>query len=418
MREKYSSAVIALYAMLVPALATAQFAVAYEPSPPPIESQMSSERLREEWKTCRWRLGALRLAPAVFVRDVQYLRNVYGTRPPYVSDVTASAGVGLYGYLPLGAHGMLAAKAEPVYTWWRDLTERRVWNGHYGAAATWEKGRLALLAMANLRQEPRVPSADLIQPINTKEGSVLGEVEFRLTPQVATVVRHEEREVQYRRRDVPDLASELDRLERNQRLQALGWRWRPGKRVTLGAGLSRAEVRFPDAENDLSASGNGWFVEGRFEGTRWTANATFFKHRLKPEGHSLFLPYSRTSWGFQIGSREYQKLQWRLYGHRRIAFLARVLGYHVDEGYGATVGLRLREQILAAVLFEEGSFDGIGAPDGSKDLVGWQVDWQPRGRAWRLGVRGSREWRELGGEKLEVERFSVSLGLGANRGRW
>lgn len=415
---KYSPVVIALCLTVVPASAPAQFAVAYEASPPLIERPIFSERLREEWRSCRWRLGALRLAPAVFVRDVQYLRNVYGTRTPYVSDVTASAGVGLYGYLPLGAHGMLAVRAEPIYTWWRDLSERRVWNGRYGAAATLEKGRLALLAMANLRREPRVPSADLIQPINTKEGSVLAEAEFRLTPQVATIVRHEEREIQYRRRDVPDLDSELIQLERNQRLQALGWRWRPGKRVTVGAGLSRAEVRFPSAENDLSASGNGWFVEGRFEGTRWTGNLNLFKHRLKPEGNSLFIPYSGTSWVFQIGSREYQKLQWRLYGHRRIAFLARILGYHEDEGYGVTVGLRLRERILAAVLFEQGSLEGVGAPDGSRDLVGWQVDWQPHGRAWKFGIKGSREWRELGGEKLEVERFSVSLALGTSRGRW
>ena len=108
--------------------ASAQF-TQYTPAGTFNESRESTDLvLQRNIDEARWKAGRVLLDPWFGVRDIGYVSNVQGTG---VSDYTATAGIGIRGWLPLSSEFTLAAHFLPEYVWWKNLTSRNRWNGPF-----------------------------------------------------------------------------------------------------------------------------------------------------------------------------------------------------------------------------------------------------------------------------------------------
>ena len=92
----------------------------------PYESR--KDALTKAMQQARWNWGGLHVAPWIGLRDVTYQER--GTADSTAGELTATGGAGLKGYLPLGAHGMLALHALPEYAWWQKQSDRNTVVGH------------------------------------------------------------------------------------------------------------------------------------------------------------------------------------------------------------------------------------------------------------------------------------------------
>jgi hypothetical protein len=372
-----------------------------------------------------WRLGPVRAAPWVALHDLTYVDNVYGVASGRKSDITATLTAGLHAYLPLGEKFILGAYALPEYVWWRDLTNRRVWNGRYGLGAFGYFRRLTLEVKAGSAREQQVASDELEQPVTLRHEDISATAELHVLERLGVFGEATKAKLRYSDRGVV-LPGEhrLSALDHDETTVGGGIRYRPRSGLTIGLGVDRVTTDFAPSAVNRSSSGTGPFVELGVEGSRLDVHARVARISLEPGAGSSFPPLKDTTGNASLGLKiRHQTLEF--YGGRSLAYSLLVAqpGY-VDRrtGVGLSGDLGWRGSYR---LYGERGRDDYLDPDGrsvfSDDIRAWGLLFDItllRGSALTLGGERTSYTSALPGRGRTVNRIIAALHFGQRGATW
>jgi hypothetical protein len=324
------------------------------------------ERIEAAVSESRWRLGPLRVDPWLTVHDVAWVDNVFGTADDEVSDLTATAGAGLKGYLPLGPKTTLALHALPEYVYWQDLAELRQWRGRYGVGLFGYFNRLTVEAEGRLSESQGYLSAEL----GTRTGFEQETGALRLEVDVAgplavfagasrTVFRYDADPL------APVGASALDRTERV--LQG-GLRYTLPRGLEIGLGVESSQADFDATAGDRSNSGTGPLLELALDGAKVDLALSAVYRSLEAEQGSSFTELKEVSGDARLAVTPGSRLTVALYGARNLVYSALDEGAtFLDERLGASVDMPLGWRTAASAFVESASYQfRTAAGDGDR----------------------------------------------------
>jgi hypothetical protein len=389
-------ALLTLAVLFGPAVAWAQFQQYTAPGQLVESRETMQELLERRMKESRWRLGRTFLDPWIGVRDIAYVDNVQGAvQGEQQSDLTASLGIGLRAYRPIGSELTLAAYALPQYVWWRELTDRRRVNGRYGAGLFGNLGRTGLELTAARSEDALFFSRELEVPVNTRLDRGAAQLEIDLVGDLSLFAGAELRRVRYLDEDDPAL-SNLDLLDRDEEILRAGVRFHLFGALEIGVGAEDSTVDFDAGERDRSNRGTSPVLQVEFRGSGLRLGSSLAWRDLEPEPGSAFVPYEEVTGNFQLEAGVAGRLRPQLYGRRNLVYaIDPQWAYFEDTGFG--VGLRASLGSSAGVrLFVE---------QGTNDYI-----------AFGGALDRRDEYRARGGElRIRLGRFSLLVGATRTR---
>lgn len=426
-----SSALLLLCAvfLLGPSMAFAQYTQYTPPGQGALSEETASkeERLQTAMERAPWRLGPIRLAPWLGLKQIGYVDNVFGRVDETRSDLTATAGAGLHGYLPMGRSAVLAAHVLPEYVWWRELEDRRIWNWNTGVGLFAFFNRLSLEATARSARSQVPLNFEFEAPVNLRRDQAAAAFELRLHDRVSLFGAGSVAEFRFRDEDVERLpgSQPLRFLDRDEERVSGGLRyhWRPNVTVSGGAEVSR--VDFLEGERDRSHRSTAPLAEVRVDGNRFNARMRAVWTRLEPAGGSQF-PESRTTLGsFNLGFTPGSRLSWRLYGGRNLVYAYWTdASYYTQDRIGLGLSLPVGWRTVLGAFSEQGRIRvdqqaGFVRSRGDSSSHGGTVSFLVRGQT-RLLFRVSRTTYDGIGEipRTTITRFNATLGLGTGVAEW
>lgn len=202
-----------------------------------------SSVLDHEMEEARWHLGAFRIDPELAVGDVGTTRTK-SSGAPAREDTRAHASAGLRGYVPLGAHLVLAARLAPEYLWWTNTRERRRPVTNFGVGLFGFYNRLSVAGNVRRRWSEEVVSPEIDELIAQRVDEAAVDVELRTTGRTLLFGSSRIADV-----EVPESATGLPRaLPRRERRSEVGVRYRVSGYLWAVASLdSVADERDGDA---------------------------------------------------------------------------------------------------------------------------------------------------------------------------
>lgn len=339
------------------AAAGAQFLQYTPPGGPEKDPETRREKLEREYEEARFRLGAVRVAPILSLRDMAYVRNFFamGNEPP--DDFTATLGLGLRAFLRNGAKATWTVQALPEYVWWAQQGEKRRLDGNYLVGFNGYFNRLTVEAQAGRRQQQEIVTPEVPVPVGARRdgGELL--LELRLTGATSIFTAASVNRQEILTEGLDDFASTgLERLDRQERVLRGGLRWRPRTPWTVGVGAERSEVDFDDDALDRSNSGTAPVAEVRFEGNRLLVRADAAFRSLEAERGSLFLPYDRVTGGAFVSLQAGRVLSPGVYFNRGLVYpLSPDYAYVEDERLGVALDIVLGRRTRARLFTETGT---------------------------------------------------------------
>ncbi len=313
----------------------------------------TKERLEEAMEQARWHLGPLRLEPWVGLGQLSYYDDLEPWSSGKQSDYTLSAGAGLSAFLPLGYRGLVAAYALPEYKWWRQYTNRNRLNGRYGIGMFADFGRVTVDLRGFRSSEPWFVGYVDEVPIDVqREGADLG-VEMRVLGRLAVFGTASKTSWRYDDDDLRDTSlPRLRTLDRDERREGVGLRYRFQERLTISLGYERSQNDFLFSEFDRSNSGSAPSLALDYRGGRLSVNLKVAEYQLDPRAGSLFTPFSgrtgqgRVRWDF--GSRS----GLTLYASRGLSFAFGGVEYYEVETLGGALQFPLGWRASASAFGE------------------------------------------------------------------
>jgi hypothetical protein len=340
----------------------AQFLQYTPPGGPEQPPEARQQQLEHEVEEARYHLGPVRIAPWFTLRDVAYVRNfVPASETP--DDFTATAGLGLRTYLRNGRKATWTLQVLPEYVWWARQSERRRLNGRYLLGYYGYFNRLTVEARAGREQLQHLASPELPVPVSGRsdQGELLAEVELSHAFYVFTAFeRRRETNLVDELAD-PQLAA-LSQLDRDERIERAGLRWRPRRRWSIGLGAERSQVDFDHAVPDRSNSGTSPLAELDYEGRRARFLVNVADRSLTASRGSAFVPYNKLTGNAAAFLGAGSKLAWTLYASRNLVYSqTSTYAYLTDDrlGLSATVGLGLGGRLQTRLFVETGADDYI-----------------------------------------------------------
>ena len=227
------------------------------------------------------------------------------------------------------------------------------------------------------------------------QGELLAEVELSHSFFVFTAVQ-----LRREKNLVDDLAdprlAALSLLDRDERIERAGLRWRPRRRWSIGLGAERSQVDFDRAVPDRSSSGTAPLAELAYEGRRVRFQANVADRSLTAARGAAFVPYDKLTGDAAAFLGVGGKLSWTLYASRNLVYaLSSSYAYLTDDrlGLAATVGLGGRMQTRLFV--ETGTDDYVAfspsAPRRQDDVFSYGASVTFRiARNLSLGLQGLR----------------------------
>jgi hypothetical protein len=386
------------------------------------------EALESAVSSARWRWGAVRVEPWLALRELAWIESESADGSSD-GDLTATAGAGLHGYLPLGGHATLAAQVLPEYVWWRERSGERRLAGRYGLGLFADTRRFTLETIA------RSADADLFATPELDRRVELDERRFELRLDVPVVGRFglfargeaasaevSESAEAHDPGDPPlDPSEPVDALDRDERWWAAGVRWTPRRDLTLAAGVGRSRTRFdrPDGEDN---EGSSLYGELRWRRPKLEASLQGHEVDLEAADGSAFPGFRGTVGEARLRWSPRDRFAWALYGRRGLVYSIEADRSHfVDRRWGTEVSFRPGWRTSLALFVERGdhAYAATAALAGRTDDVeseGARAELAfGRGFALALSLRRTRvESPEPGREREFAElRGGLTFGAGA-----
>ena len=214
------------------------------------ERESTDELLERSMQEARWRLGALLVDPWLSLRDVGYINEA----EPFGSDVTATVGVGLRAYLPIGNQTTLAIHGLPEYNAYFENTERNQLNFSYGLGLFSNFGRIGMEVSARQQERDDFFSNELNRRVTSQISYGVFSLEVDLGRGVSIFGAAEPR--LYRFPESSDFLEQalLDQ-ERDEAVFRAGFRLALPRGLSIALGAETSEADFDSETNDRSNSG-------------------------------------------------------------------------------------------------------------------------------------------------------------------
>ncbi|HXO28540.1 MAG TPA: hypothetical protein VOA80_14425 [Thermoanaerobaculia bacterium] len=364
--------------LLVALSAEAQFTQYTTPGGPEGRPADRKTELAKQVANARVKLGPVRIAPEISLKNVEYVKNLVGSSVSTTpSDFTATASGGLRAYLPTGSSVTWTGFALPEYVWWQKEPGRRQLGGLYavGVDAFWN--RLTVAARAASAAQQQVLSAEVPTLVSGRTDHVEVSADLRLTGAISAyasgqLVRQHALGNAVTNPIVP-LFAELDREERVERAEL---RWRPGTWL-IGLGAEHSDVTFADRQPgsvDRSNSGTAPVLEvSRLHG-RLGFDVDLAQRSLTATRGSAFVKFDKTTGHATVSYEIARPVELFVYANRNLV-------YSVDPGYsyfddlrhGASLHLSIGSRARLNVFGETGTLGYTaylpGTPERHDDLV-------------------------------------------------
>jgi hypothetical protein len=397
----------------------AQSLIQYTPPGGPQEKPESRrEQLERQIEGARYHLGPIRVAPWATVRDLAYVHNLYTAGqqiPP--SDLTATAGVGFRAYLRNGSKATWIGQVLPEYVWWQKQTQRRQLNGRYLLGYSAYFNRLTLELQAGRQQQQQIVTPEVPVPVSSRNdgGELLAELRLYRSLSLFAVTS-------FNRQNnlVEDLhdprTDDLRLLDREDRTERLGVRWRPERRWSIGLAGEHTESDFTHrGAFDRSNSGTAPLVETSFQGNHLGFQAEVADRSLSARRGAELVPFHGVTGNAAVtfGGVE-TRANATFYTSRTLVYsLSSLYPYFLDQRLGTALTVGFGQRTRARVFAEGGRNDytafAATTPRLREDVssFGGSLSFNLR-RGLRLGIEGirSRYDPNLAGET----RFYTSVG--------
>jgi hypothetical protein len=345
----------ATVSFLVAGAAAAQFPQYIAPGSLGIPTVAPRTSLEKSVGNAPWKAGPFRLQPYVVLRDLGYVDNLFpsGAR---VSDVTATGGLGVKAYLPLGSKVTVAAHVLPEYVWWRHFEQLRGWRHRAGVGVFAYFNRLSM--------ELNYTDNDLLQYVSHEFDSPAditknrlefsGQVDFAGPFSLFAGASRDDWSYDDNGFGFafPDRIEVLDRSEET---------WRTGVRYTrrsgfaLGFGYEENRVDFEQSRRDRSSEGEGYVVTVTHEGARLSIGADMVRREIRETEGSQFRRFKAWTGGGRLSLRGQGRFGASLFGNRQVVYsLAQGTSYFVNQRLGASLDGRLGWRTNVRLFAERG----------------------------------------------------------------
>jgi hypothetical protein len=380
--------------------AGAQSLVQYTPPGGPQERPESRrEDLERQVEAARYRLGPVRVAPWATLHDLAYVRSLFTTGDRQPSDLTATAGAGFRAYLRNGSKATWTAQVLPEYVWWQRQSRRRQLNGRYLLGFSGYFNHLTLEVQAGRQQQQQIVTPEVPVPVSSRNdgGEVLAELRLSRAFSLfaAAAVNRQSNLVS----DVVDpRTGDLRLLDRDERVERLGVRWRPETRWSVGLGGEHTATEFThQGAFDRSNSGTAPVAEIRFRGNHLGLQADAADRSLTARRGAVLVPFHGVTGNAAVtlGGAE-TRASVTLYSSRDLIYsLSPLYPYLSDQRLGTALRVGFGQRTHARVFVEGGRNDYTAfsavTPRRREDVssYGGELTVELR-RSLRLGIEGVR----------------------------
>jgi hypothetical protein len=418
---------VAVVAILLAAAAFAQFEQYIAPGSMGVQLLPTKERLDTAMEEARFQLGPLRLAPWFALQNVSWVNNVYGTAVNPKSDFTATASLGLHGYIPAGPKFVFGLYALPEYVWWNDLSYLRGWNGKYGVGIFGYFNRVTMEVQAGDWRTQQFYSTENPIPVNAEQKRGAATLEVEVLGRLSIFGNAWEDRWRYESPSGGTLPTDILQLsDRDETMVGGGLRYRFSEAFTLAFGYEQLTTDFLSDTQNRSNSGDGRFVEFELKGKRLWATAYVTALSLRPEGDSEFVPLDTTTGHAQIGWKPGGKLEWQAYGGRTVSYtLLTVDPYYIDQRWGLSLQSPLGWRTTGRIFWEQGrdQFPGVSgdAIRRTDDFNGYGLSLNVKlGEGSAVGLEGARtDYTSILPEfNRVITRIQVTLSLAGAGAQW
>lgn len=340
--------------------ATAQFAQYTAPGSLGERGEALEGHLKEAVEKARWSLGPLRLDPWTTVKDLAFIDNVFAdTSGQEVSDITATAGIGLRGYLRTGSKVIWAVHALPEYVYWQDQTERRRWNGRYGGGLFAYFNRLKIEATVQQTKVQDVVTAEFEQQITSDQLRVQLSTEVELTGAISIYADAYSLETENLTQELADSrVPELQRLDREETVINAGLRWRPRRRIAFSLGFEASDVVFTDPTFSRANSGTAPFFGVEYDRDSLFVRANVAVRSLEAENTANFPDFDDPTGDLLIQIKPSERLSVQFYGQSGLVYsLSSDYAYFTDQRFGGGVRFEVGRRLSLRGYAEVGSLD-------------------------------------------------------------
>jgi len=417
-----------LLCLLLPTLATTAQAQYTSPGSGMNITPNRKEQLDRAIEDARWNLGPVRVQPWFGISNISYRDNI-PTAPVDASgqqattdDVTATGGAGLKLYLPFARDaGVLAAYAQPQYTWWNELDERNQLLGNYGAGLFTFFGRLELEATATRTEHLEITTTEVLDQLPATIDTLQAKSQVEVTSAIALAGSVSYSETSYDAEEGfdPALGLAARALDRNTTTSRLSLRYLlKSNRGYLGAGVQVEETEFDGAFGNRGNDGESVFFEMLLRGNKMDLDLDLVERDLQPTAGSTFEGYEATTGRAAVVLRPGWRFDFRLYGSRSLQYsLVDADQFFQEDRQGIGTGIELSSRMQMTAFYEVGENDYQGTLDGQlaradEDLTAYGADLHIElGR--NLGLRIGARQTEIDSQNplLDRELTEVTVGL-------
>lgn len=348
-------------AALVAALTTLPTAAQYTPPGSLAQPRVPAvERVEQGAEAAPWRLGPVRLEPRAWLRDVGWVDNVFAAPDdaPQESDLTATLGAGVVGYLRLGPKLLAAAFLLPEHVWWQDLSELESENMSFGAGVFGALNRLQLEAELRRDERQRLLSSELTVPVDVRQERAALRFDIDLRGPLSVFAAAAADELRHFGRAAAAIpGGRLDVLDRDEERAGVGVAYRRASAWRVGLGIEATDTRFPIDPAGRSSSGLGPLAEVTFTGDRLDADLVASYREIDFEAGEAGDRNELTGIG-RVGWKASRRLRLDLYGERALIYSALSSdAFFLQDRIGLSVGSPWSRRLRARVFLETGSDD-------------------------------------------------------------
>lgn len=405
--------------LIVTAPAAGQFAQYTSPGELGRVPQNQSEALEKAVEEARWKLGPLRLDPAFWISDISW----YDDPVTGEGDLTARAGAGLRGYVPIGSKTTLALYALPEYVWWQEREDERRLNQRFGIGSFTHFNRLDIQVTATRDEDFGIQSGDLLQRTTLRTDELRAELEVPVARWLSLYAGGSQSDIESLAEDeiLDAVYSDLDRTETVYRG---GFRFYLGEELFLGAGVGQTEADFAETAENRSNTGDFEYFEIGYLRPKLEIEASIETLTAEASEGSSFGSFEGETGRGRITWMPREKLWASLYGARQLSFsLLFSLGesFYVDQRIGLEAGFGLGWRTELSFFYEDGSHEYQGDFGRTDDVTSYGGDVTielVRSLALVAGLRhtGIDSPDPLPDQELDELRLSLSFGFG--QGTW
>jgi hypothetical protein len=355
-----------LFLFLASGAVEAQFAQYTTPGGPEGRPVDRKAQLKKQVESARLRLGPVRVAPTLGLKDVEYVRNLLGKGAGGTpTDFTGTVSAGARAYLPTGPAVTWTLYAVPEYVWWQRESGRRRLDGLYGLGFDGFWNRLTVTAAAGSDAQQQILTPEIPRLTSSRVDHAGGTAQLELSgPIYAYAAGTVSRYKSLGNPALDPLLVELAQLDREERVARVGLRWRR-QGWYAGVGAEYSDVSFTDRRPgaiDLSNSGTAPVVELARDSGRLFFQADLAQRSLTAKQGSSFVKFSKPTGHASLSYELSHSVGLWVYVNRNLVYsLATGYSYSDDLRHGAAVHLRLGRRTAANLFAETGSLDYTAA---------------------------------------------------------